>query len=122
MERDRTTRDTRAFLWDVREAADNIPAFIQGRTENDYSTDALLHSAVECQLEIIGEALNQLDKSAPKTAARIPHLHQIVGLRNILIHGHAVVKDALIWRSVREDLSQLRATVDALLKELGERE
>ncbi|HYR30293.1 MAG TPA: HepT-like ribonuclease domain-containing protein, partial [Gemmatimonadales bacterium] len=63
-----------------------------------------------------------LDKSAPKTAARIPHLRQIVGLRNILIHGYAVVKHDLIWRSVRDDLPQLRATVDALLKELGERE
>ena len=115
-------RDPRAFLWDVRQAADSIAEFIRGRTEAQYSTDALLHSAVERQLEIIGEALNQLHKSEPKTAARIPHLRQIVGLRNILIHGYAVVKHDLIWRSVREDLPQLRATVDALLKELGERE
>lgn len=115
-------RDSRAFLWDVRQAADNIAAFIRGKTEKEYSADALLHSAVERQLEIIGEALNQLDKSAPKTAARIPHLRQIVGLRNILIHGYAVVKHDLVWRSVREDLPQLRATVDGLLKELGERD
>ncbi len=115
-------RDTRAFLWDVRQAADNIAAFVGGKTEEQYSADALLHSAVERQLEIIGEALSQLDKSAPKTAARIPHLRQIVGLRNILIHGYAVVKHDLIWRSVCDDLPQLRAIVDALLKELGERE
>jgi uncharacterized protein with HEPN domain len=115
-------RDTRAFLWDVRQAADNIAAFVRGKTETEYSSDALLHSAVERQLEIIGEALNQLDRSAPQVAARIPHLRQIVGLRNILIHGYAVVKHDLIWRSVREDLSQLRATVDVLLKELGERD
>jgi uncharacterized protein with HEPN domain len=103
-------RDTRAFLWDVRQAADNITAFVRGKTETEYSSDALLHSAVERQLEIIGEALNQA------------HLRQIVGLRNILIHGYAVVKHDLIWRSVREDLSQLRATVDVLFKELGERD
>lgn len=115
-------RDPRAFLWDVRQAADNIAVFIRDGTGEGYAADALLHSAVERQLEIIGEALNQLDKSAPQTAARIPRLRQIVGLRNILIHGYAVVKHDLIWRSVREDLPQLRATVDTLLKELGQRE
>jgi uncharacterized protein with HEPN domain len=114
-------RDPRAFLWDVRQAADNIAAFIRDKNEADYRADPLLHSAVERQLEIIGEALNQLDKSAPAIAARIPHLRQIVGLRNILIHGYALVKHDLIWRSVRDDLPQLRAIVDALLKELGER-
>ena len=55
-------------------------------------------------------------------AGRVPHLRQIVGLRNILIHGYAAVKHELIWRSVRDDLPQLRANVDELLKELGERE
>jgi len=115
-------RDPRAFFWDVRKAADNIAAFIHDKTREGYAEDALLHSAVERQLEIIGEALNQLDKAAPDIAARIPHLRQIVGLRNILIHGYAVVKHDLIWRTVREDLPRLRGTVDALLKERGERE
>jgi uncharacterized protein with HEPN domain len=114
-------RDPRAFLWDVRQAADNIAQFIQGKTAKEYSADSLLHSAVERQLEIIGEALNQLDKSAPAIAARVPHLREIVGLRNILIHGYAVVKHDLIWRSISDDLPRLRATVDGLLRDLGER-
>ncbi len=113
-------RDPRAFLWDVRQAADNIATFIRDKTAADYPADALLHSAVERQLEIIGEALNQLDKVAPEIGARIPHLRQIVGLRNILIHGYAVVKHDLIWRSVQEDLPELRATVDALLAKRNE--
>ena len=114
-------RDPRAFLWDVRQAADKIAQFIEGKSSEEYSSDALLHSAVERQLEIIGEALNQLDKSAPGAGAQIPHLRQIVGLRNILIHGYAAVRHDLIWRSVCDDLPALRATVDRLLKEMGER-
>ena len=113
-------RDPRAFLWDVRQAADNIAMFIRDKTAANYAADALLHSGVERQLEIIGEALNQLDKVAPEIGARIPHLRQIVGLRNILIHGYAVVKHDLIWRSVQEDLPELRATVDALLARRNE--
>ena len=68
-------RDARAFLWDVRQAADNIAAFIRGKTEQAYANDELLHSAVERQLEIIGEALNQL--STPASDLQHPAVFQI---------------------------------------------
>ena len=89
-------RDPRAFLWDVRQAADNVAVFVRGKTVEDFARDELLQSAVERQLEIIGEALSQLAKAVPDLAAQVPHLRQIVGLRNILIHGYTVVNHALI--------------------------
>lgn len=109
-------RDPRAFLWDVRSAADKIASFVRGKTVDDFTRDELLNSAVERQLEIIGEALNQLTKAAPDTAGQIEDLPKIVGLRNILIHGYAIVKRDLIWRAVQENLPRLRATVDRLLQ------
>jgi len=113
-------RDPRAFLWDVRKAADNIAAFVRDKTSAGFARDELLHSAVERQLEIIGEALHQLAKVDPDLAAQVPHLRQIVGLRNILIHGYAVVNHALLWRAIQEDLPQLRATVGRMLERSGE--
>jgi uncharacterized protein with HEPN domain len=109
-------RDPRAFLWDVRSAADKIANFVRGKTVEEFTQDELLHSAVERQLEIIGEALSQLTKAAPDMAGRIEDLPRIVGLRNILIHGYAIVKRDLIWRAVRENLPGLRAAVDRLLE------
>jgi uncharacterized protein with HEPN domain len=53
-------RDPRAYLWDVREAADAIAGFVQFRSFDDYARDLMLRSAVERQLAIIGEALSQL--------------------------------------------------------------
>jgi hypothetical protein len=35
-------RDPRAYLWDVREAADAIASFIQGRSFEDYAGDLML--------------------------------------------------------------------------------
>jgi uncharacterized protein with HEPN domain len=51
-------RDSKAYLWDARAAADAIAAFVAGRTFEHYKSDLLLRSAVERQFEIVGEALN----------------------------------------------------------------
>jgi hypothetical protein len=50
--------DPRAWLWDVRLAADSIATFVHGRSFADYAADLMLRSAVERQFEIAGEALN----------------------------------------------------------------
>lgn len=91
-------RDPRKFLWDARAAADAIMQFTRGKTRNDYVSDALLHSAVERQFEIIGEALAQLARNDPALAARVPEYRRIIAFRNILVHGYAVLDRARVWR------------------------
>lgn len=73
---------------------------------------------MERQFEIIGEALNRLSKEAPNIANRVPDLKKIVGFRNLLIHGYAVIDDGRVWEIVTSMLPALRATVMALLTEL----
>lgn len=111
--------DPRAFLWDVRQAAQKVETFVQGRDLNDYLLDPMLRSAVERQFEIIGEALNQLSKAAPHIAARIPDLSRAVAMRNVLIHGYAQVDNAAVWRTLQDNLPALRTCVAELITELG---
>jgi uncharacterized protein with HEPN domain len=108
-------RDQRRYLWDARDAADAIASFTRGKSFADFAADRLLRSAVERQFEIIGEALNQLAKSHPDTAAKIPELARIVAFRNILVHGYAVVNHETVWRVVAENLPELQRVLDALL-------
>ena len=54
--------DARNLLWDARQAAERVVRFTHGKTFADYQADELLRSAVERQLEIVGEALNQLSR------------------------------------------------------------
>jgi uncharacterized protein with HEPN domain len=112
-------RDARAYLWDVRQAAEAIGRFIVGLDATSYAGNALVRSAVERQFEIIGEALNRLAKLAPDTAARVPHLREIVGFRNVLIHGYATIDPGRVWRIAETLLPSLNKTVSALLEELG---
>lgn len=112
-------RDPRAFLWDVQHAAEAITEFTAGLDAAGYRASALIRSAVERQFEIIGEALNRLSKEAPEVADRVPDLRKIVGFRNVLIHGYAVIDDGRVWEVVTTLLPSLHATVTALLTELG---
>ena len=70
--------ESAAFLWDVRAAGVRITTFADGLTAASYAADELRKSAVERQLEIIGEALNRLRKADPEVAQRIPDISRII--------------------------------------------
>jgi uncharacterized protein with HEPN domain len=112
-------RDARAYLWDVQQACEAISRFVAGLDAASYAQDALVTAAVERKFEVIGEALNQLSKLSPELAQRVPHWREIIGFRNVLIHGYATIDHARVWRIIEMSLPDLHTTVSALLTELG---
>ncbi|MBC7993831.1 MAG: DUF86 domain-containing protein [Rhizobacter sp.] len=107
--------DARKLLWDAQAAAERVARFTIGKTFAEYNSDEFLRSAVERQFEIIGEALNQLKRVDPATAASIAELPRIVSFRNILIHGYASVDNRLVWGVVETQLGSLRTTLGLML-------
>jgi uncharacterized protein with HEPN domain len=112
-------RDQRAYLWDICSSVDLIQEFVAHQTVEDYQRDPMLRSAVERQLEIIGEALAQLVRRFPDTGARISKHVEIISFRNILIHGYSFVNDEIVWSVIHTDLPGLRDEVNGLLANLG---
>ena len=110
-------RDPKAYLWDAHEAMDAILEFTSGRNKEDFQEDLMLRSAVERQLEIVGEALNQLARRNQDLADRIPDLGQIVAFRNILVHGYATLDPERVGLIIHESLPGLRDTISQLLEE-----
>lgn len=110
--------DVRGYLWHVLDAADDIERFLTGVDEAAYADSALVHSAVERKFEIIGEAMNQLSKTAPDLARRVPHLHEIVAFRNRLIHGYANVDRNRVYQIARSALPELKLEVRRLMAEI----
>jgi uncharacterized protein with HEPN domain len=110
-------RDSRAFLWDVREAALAIQTFTTGLDVTAYENNELVKAAVERKFEVIGEALNQLSKLDAAMAAQLPDLPQIVAFRNQLIHGYATVNPSTVWTIAQNSLPGLITAVQALLGE-----
>ncbi len=98
-------------------AADKIAAFVAGLTEDQYRHDELRKSAVERQLEVLGEALKNLRNTDPQLAQRTPALARIIGMRNILAHAYAVVDDGVVWEAATVRVPELALVVQSLLTE-----
>lgn len=109
--------ESKKCLYDVRQAVLRLQAFTAGKSFVDYQHDALLRAGVERQLEIVGEALNQLARTDPETAARIGEHRRIIAFRNILIHGYAEVDDRVVWSVVESKLPALLREAEGLLDE-----
>jgi uncharacterized protein with HEPN domain len=76
----------------------------------------MVRSAVEQQLQIVGEALAQLAKIDPESAAKLPDLPRIIAFRNILVHGYASIDYETVWPLIEEKLPELLANLMALLE------
>ncbi len=112
-------RDPAAYLWDMLEACRAVQEFVQGADFARYQQDKLLRSAVERQLQNQGEALAQLARIDPTLAARVPNHKQIIGFRNVLVHGYQTLSSERVWEAVQNELPALTQTLEALLEELG---
>ena len=55
-----------AHIWDALQAVRALRRFTQGVSEEEYLSDLMLSSAVERQIEILGEALNREGYSQPR--------------------------------------------------------
>lgn len=106
-----------AHLWDAAEAAKLVQDFARGKTEAEFTSDLIIRSAIERQLEVLGEALNRLRRDDADTAARVPELDRIVGMRNILAHEYGDIDYEIVWQAVTMGVPSLLPILDELVEE-----
>ena len=94
--------------------------FVANKSFSEYASDLMLRSAVERQLEIVGEALSQLARTDPATASQISEHKRIIAFRNILIHGYAEIDQRIVWNVLELKLPIVHRQAEALLT-AGER-
>ena len=107
--------ETRKYLYDIQQAIELIEGFCSGKKFPDYQQNAMLRSAVERQLEIVGEAVSRLAQLNPALAAKLTEYRRIIAFRNILIHAYATIDDRIVWGVIEGKLPQLRREVTKLL-------
>jgi uncharacterized protein with HEPN domain len=108
--------ESKKYLYDMRRASALALEFIRGKSFADYESDAMLRSAVERQLEIVGEALAQLARIDPVTASQMSEYRRIIAFRNILIHGYADIDHRIVWNVLELKLPVIYREAEAFLR------
>lgn len=108
---------SKAHIWDALQAAEAALSFVEGIDEERFHNNLLVRSAVERQLEILGEALNRLRRTDPEVADTVPHIHKIIAMRNVLAHEYGVVDYSLVWSVVSKRVEPLIIILTNLLSE-----
>jgi len=72
----------------------------------------MLRRAIEREFEIIGEALNRIDKL--DSSINISSKRQIIGMRNRVIHGYDKIDNAIIWGIIVRHLPLLKIEIQNL--------
>ena len=114
---DLTAKD---FLQHILEAADRALDYTNGMGRKEFSADTMVQDAVIRNVEIIGEAANNLLDVAPGIGASYPSIPftQIRGMRNRVAHGYFAVSLSMIWDTVQVDIPELRQQIAKVLEEL----
>ena len=109
--------DARRHLEDVLDAINKIDEFIGAIDLNAYRADEKTKAAVERKIQVLTEAIIRLEDESP---GAYPEIDQKAyrGMGNILRHSYHRVDDDIVWNTMKEDLPDLRAIVQKLLRAL----
>ena len=110
-------RKIRKYLADILASIIEIESFMAERPK-EYATfcnDTLFRRGVERNMEIMGEAMNNVLKIDPNIA--ITSSRKIVDTRNFIIHAYDSLKPDLLWGIVINHIPLLKREVETLLAE-----
>ncbi|HEV7347887.1 DUF86 domain-containing protein [Telluribacter sp.] len=109
-------QEVKKFLFDIRESVTSIESYLGDKRDfNSYRSNKMLRRAVEREFEIIGEALNRIDKI--DSSVSISNKKQIISMRNRVIHGYDKIDDEIIWGTITRHLPVLKSEIEKLLSE-----
>ncbi|MCK4663838.1 MAG: DUF86 domain-containing protein [Bacteroidales bacterium] len=103
------------YLFDIKESIESIENYLgKNRDFSVYKSNKMLRRAVEREFEIIGEAMNRIDKI--DSTINIPSKKRIVSMRNRVIHGYDKIDDEIVWGTIIRHLPLLKNEIENLIK------
>ncbi len=106
----------KAYIKHMLEATKQIKIYIDEVSYEEFEKDSLRQDGVIRQIEILGEAANQISENLKEEYPEIPW-KDVAGMRNKLIHGYFEVDLETVWNTVKNDLPRLRKDLQKIDKE-----
>lgn len=102
------------YLEHILEAIKIIDGYIDGMEYEEFKNNKMASDAVIRELEIVGEAANNLSEKFLRDNQDMP-FHDAIDMRNFLIHEYFGVNNRLVWDTCKEDLPELKKFVEGFL-------
>lgn len=106
-------RSYNLYLNDILESIEKILEYTEGIDFDEFCEDSMVFDAVIRNFEIIGEAARNIPDNLRLTFSHIPWA-DMVGMRNILIHGYFGVDYSIVWNTIGL-LSKLKTEIAHIL-------
>jgi uncharacterized protein with HEPN domain len=100
-------RDLDVFKDHILASISLIESYTAHISKDDFLKSRQIQDAVMRRLEIIGEATKNIPSSFRKDHSDIPW-REIAGMRDVLIHEYFGVDLELTWKTVKENLPDLK--------------
>jgi uncharacterized protein with HEPN domain len=107
----------RIALGDILENIALAQSFSQGMAFNDFQADRRTVYAVTRCLEIISEATRRLSSELKERHSDIDWI-KIIASGNIYRHGYQIVRDEILWNTLKHSLEPLKAAIEEEIRGL----
>jgi uncharacterized protein with HEPN domain len=108
-------RDWKLLFEDIIESINKIEKYIEKIGYDDFTNSSIIVDAVIRNIEIIGEASNNVPPEIQKRYSDIPW-KKLKGIRNRIVHAYFGVDLKIIWFIVSNELSRLKQSIENGLK------
>jgi|SRR3989338_394686 len=109
-------RRDKDFLGDIKEAMELIASYTKGLTYKKFLIDRKTQDAVVRNLEVIGEATNNITADFKASHPEVPW-KALAGLRDKLIHFYFGIDYKIVWSIAKKELPKLCKKVKNILKQ-----
>ena len=110
-------KDPRPYLEHILQSVQLIEEYISGHTKEEFFKSYGLQDMIIRRIEIIGEAVRNLDEDLKKKHPEI-QWREIVSMRNYLIHEYFDVNLQETWDTMQRDIPTLKEKVSKILSSL----
>ncbi|MDQ0037452.1 uncharacterized protein with HEPN domain [Variovorax boronicumulans] len=106
------------YLGHILQAIDNVLEYTINATLDSYLLDRKTQDAVVRNLEVIGEASNNIVKHHAAFASAHSDVpwRFAYEMRNALSHGYFTIDHTIVWQTIQNDLPPLRVQIVKLMQ------
>jgi uncharacterized protein with HEPN domain len=108
------SKDSKILIAHILESIALIEKYSADKSFDDFINSQQLQDSIAHRLQIIGEAIKNIDDDLKTRHPEIPW-RQIAGMRDIIVHEYFGIDNELTWSVITNDLPTLKNQIDKLL-------